>query len=135
MASHELLEHTGEVSLRVRGGTFADVLAEAGRALAKLALRGRPATPTTSWTSVAVESADRESLLVDWLNELIFLAERDRVVPTEFDIREAGETALQARIRGVPVPEPPALVKAATLHRVRVEAVAEGMEADVILDV
>lgn len=134
--SHDLLEHTGEVHLRIRAGSLPELLMEAGRALGELMLRGQPAGPARGrWEPVAVRSADRAALLVDWLNELIFRAERDREVPTEFEVLEAGETQVLARVRGVPVPEPPALVKAATLHRARVEPVAEGMEADVILDI
>ena len=133
--SHELLEHTGEVHLRVRGRTFAELLSEAGRALGELMLRGAPETPTGSWENISVHSADRKALLVDWLNELIYHAESSREVPTQFEMLEADETALRARVRGVSVAEPPALVKAATFHDIRVETLEGGVEADVILDV
>lgn len=61
---------------------------------------------------------------MDWLNELIYRAESGVAVPTEFDVREVGDSAIRARIRSAPVEQSPALVKAATLHGVRVEPVA-----------
>lgn len=133
--SHEFLEHTGEVHLRVQAGSLAELLAEAGRALAGLMLRGGPRTPAGHWKEVEVRSADRAALLVDWLNELIYRADSELEVPTEFEVREAGESGVRARLRGVPVRESPALVKAATLHGAKVQAAAGGFEGDVILDV
>lgn len=134
-ASHEILEHTGELRLRLRAGSWAALLVEGGRALATLALRGRTPGPPGPWHEVAVEAADRGALLVDWLNELIYQAESGTEVPTEFEALEAGELRVTARWRGVAVPEPPVLVKAATLHDVRVERCAAGWEGEVVLDI
>jgi SHS2 domain-containing protein len=82
-----------------------------------------------------VDSTDRAALLVDWLNELVYHAEVEREVAVAFDITRADEHHLRARIGNVPVEQAPALVKAATLHGVRVDAVAGGLEADVLLDI
>jgi SHS2 domain-containing protein len=133
--SHEFLEHTGEVHLHVAATSLAELLAESGRALAGLLLRGRSPSPVGRWEDVEVGSTDRTALLVDWLNELIYRADADREVPVEFELREAGESAVRGRIRGVQVQESPALVKAATLHGAKVETTARGVEGDVILDV
>jgi SHS2 domain-containing protein len=132
---HRFLEHTGEVELQVRAESLADLMAEAGRALATLQLQGRAGGALGVWREVELRATDRVALLVDWLNELIYRAETAREVATEFNVHEAVETVVRAGIRGVRVDQPPALVKAATLHRARVEPVAGGMEADVILDV
>jgi SHS2 domain-containing protein len=134
-ASHQFLEHTGELHLRVRGRFLGEVLSEAGRALAALALRGSPAVPDGAWHEVTVRSSDREALLVDWLNELIYQAESTSEVPTDFEILEVDDRYVRARVRGVVVEQPPALVKAATLHGVTVQPVEGGIQADVVLDV
>jgi SHS2 domain-containing protein len=131
---HRFLEHTGEVRLQVRAASLAGLLAEAGRALAELQLPGG-GQPAAAWRPVEVRSTDRAALLVDWLNELIYRAEVNREVATEFAVEEAMETRLRARVRGVAVEQPPALVKAATLHRARVELIPGGVEAEVVLDV
>jgi SHS2 domain-containing protein len=73
--------------------------------------------------------------LADWLNELVFLAETERWVATDFGIELADDRSVRARVRGVDVERVPGLVKAATLHGLRLEDVPGGMEGEVILDV
>lgn len=131
----ELLEHTAEVRLRVRAPSFAALVAEAGRAVARLALGREPPPPQPRYRELDVRSPDRDALLVDWLNELIWLAETERWVATEFEVRMATDTELQVRLRGVPVEEAPARIKAATFHGLKVTPIAEGLEAEIVLDV
>lgn len=131
----ELLEHTAEVRLRLRGATLADVLAEAGRALARLELGDALPAASGEARLIEVRAADRDALLVDWLNELVFLAEAERWVAVEFEMLEATDVAVRARARGVRTRQAPSRVKAATFHGLDVIAGPEGFEAEVVLDV
>jgi SHS2 domain-containing protein len=135
LPSHEMRQHTSEIELHIRAGSLGDLLAEAGRALADVQLTGADCVPGGPARPIRVSSSDREALLVDWLNELIFLADIDRWVAMDFSIDLAEETEVQARASGVTLEWAPSRVKAATLHRLRVEDVPGGLEADVILDV
>lgn len=134
-ASTEFLEHTAEVRIRVRAASFAALAAEAGRALATIELGSAPALPAGPWRLIEMPAADRGALLVDWLNELIFLAETERWVPVAFQVTGDAETGLRARVRGVPLPEAPARVKAATFSGLEIRPVPGGLEAEVVLDV
>lgn len=135
LPSHEVRQHTSEIELHIRAGTLGDLLAEAGRALAEVELTsadcalGGPARP------IRVSSSDREALLIDWLNELIFLADVDRWVAMDFSIDLAKATEVRARASGVTLQRATSRVKAATLHGLRVRDVPGGLEADLILDV
>jgi SHS2 domain-containing protein len=125
------------VRLRVEGASLADLLAEAGRALAELlAGPGALGAPLSGPAEeVEVRAPDAPALLVDWLNELVFLSETRKRVYTRFEMEEVSEVSIRARVRGM---EPEALrtpVKAATLHEARVETRAEGLCATVVLDV
>ena len=133
--SHRWVDHTAEVQLQVEADSLAGLLAEAGRALGALLLRGHEAEPSGEARTIEVSSVDREALLVDWLNEIVFLAEVERWVAVDFDVSEASETHLKASARGVAVDEPPALVKAATFHGLAVEEREGGLQAEVIFDV
>jgi SHS2 domain-containing protein len=133
--SHEVADHASEVQLRLRAGSLGELLAEAGRALAVIQLGGTARPATGPWRQIEVSSPDRASLLADWLNELVFLAETERWVATDFGIELADERSVRARVRGVDVESVPGLVKAATLHGLRMEDVPGGMEGEVILDV
>lgn len=134
-ASHELLAHTAEVRLRVRGPDFPALAAEAGRALAGLELNGPIPAASGDAREIALTAGDLGALLVDWLNELIYLAETERWVATEFTPQPGGALELRIRARGVPVETAPSLVKAATHHGLDVRRVAGGLEAEVVFDV
>ncbi|NNG14996.1 MAG: archease [Gemmatimonadales bacterium] len=132
---HEFVDHPSEAHILVRGRTLAEVAAEAGLALAGLAL-GEPLPRAMGpWREVDVRSRDRIALLVDWLNELIYLGESERWIPLEFDVLEATTTHIRARMRGVERPESPSLVKAATYHGATLENAGGGLEAHLLLDV
>ena len=133
--SHEIREHTSEIGLHIRAESLADLLAEAGRALATVQLAGANCVPGGAVRSIRVSSPERQLLLVDWLNELIFLADLDHWIALEFEIDSVTDTEVQARASGVTLERRASRVKAATLHGLRVENVAGGLEADLILDI
>ena len=134
-ASHEVLEHVGELELRVRAPDLPGLLREAGVALAAELLRGQAGRPDDGVVLLEVEAADRAALLVDWLNELVYRADAEGRVLTDFDFEHVDEHGLRCRARGVRaaacVP-----VKAATFHGLAVETDADGaLQARVILDI
>jgi SHS2 domain-containing protein len=134
-ASHEVLEHVGELELRLRAPDFPALLGEAGVALAAELLRGQAGGPVGDTVRLELEAGDRAALLVDWLNELVYRADAEGLVLTSFEFDRADEGGVSCRARGVraalAVP-----VKAATYHGLAVEAGADGLlEARVILDI
>ena len=135
LPSHELRQHTSEMELHIRAGSLGDLLAEAGRALGEAQLTGADCVLGGPVRPIRVSSSDRAALLVDWLNELIFLADIDRWVAMDFSIDLAKATEVRARASGVTLQRAPSRVKAATFHGLRVRDVPGGLEADLILDV
>ena len=133
--SHRFVDHTSEIGLQVRAATFGELLAEAARGLARLMLREAPAQAQGEAREIEVSAHDRESLLVDWLNEILFVAETALWIPLEVEVLEASGTRIRARARGVNVEVSPSMVKAATFHGLKVAETAEGFSAEVILDV
>jgi SHS2 domain-containing protein len=133
--SVELVEHPGEVRLRLRAATLGDLAIVAGRALGELELGRSPGPARGPWREVAASGRDREAALVHWLNELIYLAETERWVGVEFVVDRATETEIRMRARGVAVDEAPSRVKAATFHGLRIAPVGNGLEAEIVLDV
>ena len=114
-----------------------------GKTLDELELRalldtdpGRPRAPSPYARNARyLTSLDGFNIKRPAIPAHVFRAERDRWVAVEFEIRHASATHLAARARGVRVTDAPALVKAATLHEVRVDAVPGGVEAHVVLDI
>jgi SHS2 domain-containing protein len=131
-ASHRF-EESDELRLVVRADTLEAVFVEAGRALAELANGERPASGEP--IEITVEARDPAGLLVEWLNELIYRAESEGWLGREFAVLQVSPGTLRIRARGAPWPERSFPVKAATLDRTRVTETAQGVVAEVTLDV
>jgi SHS2 domain-containing protein len=134
---HGFTEHTGEVRLEVAASSREELFAEAGRALAELML-GEPREPALDPApehAVEVRAGDRAALLVEWLNELIYLSEIHKQVFTRFRVEHVDEKRVRAVVAGVSPETLQTAVKAATLHGVSVELRDGRWRASVVLDV
>lgn len=128
-------DHPGEVRLRIEATTLAGVFEEAARALAELMLGQGGSEPPGPDETVHVEAADAASLLVNWLNELVFLSETKKRIYTQVSVMAVTERQVEAKLRGVYPESLRTEVKAATLHGLRLEHVAGLYSATVVLDV
>jgi SHS2 domain-containing protein len=88
--------------------------------------------------SVEITAGEGEELLVNWLNEILFLFDSRGFLPAEFIIEQATENRIRARILGEPFdPERHPIdreIKAATYHQLRLEHGEKGWLARVYLD-
>jgi SHS2 domain-containing protein len=128
--SYEWVEHTSELELHAEGPTPERVLHAAMNALAEL-LDGAEGPPAVR--EVELHARDRAGLLVRWLEELVFLAEKDGFVPEEAEL-VARDSSLEATVRGR-TSDPRPLVKAITYHDLEFAPVGDGWRARVVLDV
>ena len=117
------LEHTADRALRVWGEGLPDLLVGAARGMCSLMGDLEELTPD-AWRVIRVEADDSEALLVEWLNELLFLVEQEGLLFLEFRIQSvrdpveaaAGGAALVANVGGAFAPVTRAHIKAATYH-------------------
>ncbi len=133
MKAFEEIEHTADLAFRAYGRDPAELFANAARGMFTLQGGGLP--PPERERRVAVEGVDRESLLVNWLNELLYLQERHGEVYSEFKIEEMAATKLRARVRGGVREEMRRRIKAVTFHDLQVKQTPEGWQATLVLDV
>lgn len=93
----------------------------------------------TETREIRVEAEDRESLLVEWLNETIYLIETEGLIFSCFSIEQMTDTTLQAKVVGEQLDETrhdlKTQVKAVTYHDLKVEKTDFGWFAQVIFDV
>lgn len=132
----EELEHTSEVGLRIHADAPEQLFACAARAMFGL-LRVAPDRRRPPQTHhVRLESMDGESLLVDWLSELLYLYETTGALYTDCTVTRWAHTRLEADVVGHPPLAPPAVhVKAVTYHQLRLQADAGGWTAQVYFDI
>ena len=132
----EELGHTSEVGLRVRADAPEQLFACAARAMFGL-LRVAPDTARPAHQHlVTIDSMDGESLMVDWLSELLYLHETTGAIFHQANVLRWTATHLEAQITGHPPLEPPAIqVKAVTYHQLLIQANADGWTAQVYFDI
>lgn len=130
--SRRLVEHVGEVELALASPTEEGVFAEAAAAFREL-VDGSPTGGEPFRREVVLRAEEPALLLVDWLNELLFLAEVERFVPEVVERIELTD-GLSATVLGVRG-RPRHLVKGATLNGLELTCDAEGWHGHVVLDV
>ena len=125
---YELLEHTADVGIRARGPTLEAAFEQATEGLADvlgtLAPGWSPGKSGPGETvAVQVAAGDPGGLLVDWLNEVLWLREVRQAKLTGVRVERVGDGTAAGWVAfsgDGPAPDG-TFVKAVTYHRLRVE--------------
>jgi SHS2 domain-containing protein len=153
MGSFEILDHTADVGIRAQGASLEELFEQASRGLAEIIGIWHPASPPERESrgheeqiEIDLEARDLGGLLVDWLGEIVYLADvKERSLTyvqaeavSEPDEAEAGGWTAAGRFwlepRAGEQPEGTA-VKAITYHRLQVAPTPTGWMAEVYIDV
>ncbi|MBI5076918.1 archease [Candidatus Falkowbacteria bacterium] len=136
MKSFQILEHPTDLKIKVRGRTLAELFKNAGLALFR-SIDSRELLPKAAgeWREIRVESADQESLLVDWLNELIGIHEVEKENYFNIEILKLTKNSVKTKIRGIASMADRFDVKAATYHDLEIKKNKGGFEAVVLFDI
>ena len=130
--SYRWLEHTAEVELEIEASSEEVVFVAALRALAQLVGDDRRAERVSR--ELKVDARERAVLLLEWLDELVYLVETEGLVAEDVERIELSDGGLVAIVpchRG----DPRHLVKGATYHHLAFERSGAGFRATVVLDV
>jgi SHS2 domain-containing protein len=137
MGTHRLLEHTADMGIEASGETLEELFAQAAYGLLEI-IAGTPEALCREEKIVTVEGEDSEELLVNWLNEILYLFEIKRFFPLDFEIEEVRGKRVLARVRGEPFdPQRHPVereVKAVTYHQLRLEKTDGLWQARVYVD-
>ena len=98
MVDYELISHTADIGIRVKGATLKalflnaaeatfDVIAEAKKPLGALGLAERRALNAREF-SIALKAPNIQELFVRWLSELVSLSDAKDVHFIRFDIKD-----------------------------------------------
>jgi SHS2 domain-containing protein len=129
----EEVDHTADIAVHVWGRDLAELFANAAYGMAHL-LADVDIVPTVKET-IELQAEDVESLLVDWLSELLFLGERDNVVFTAIDKLQVTPNRLHADIQGGPIQERHRHIKAVTFSELHIIQKNTGYETVIVFDV
>ncbi len=130
-------DHPSDLELNVRGRTLKELFAEAARGLIEYTRPPAVSGPLDR-RPVNLTAADREELLVTWLDEIIYLLETGFLPELPISIDRLTENELETSLPGRPVGPGEASagteVKAATYHQLSIHRSGKLWQARVILD-
>jgi SHS2 domain-containing protein len=130
----EEIEHTADWAIRVSAPSAAELFRRAALGLYHLAGMRLTATPRHE-RRLQLTGVDWESLLVAWLNELLFLQEHEGLAYDEIRIVAVDREVLQAELGGGRVIAWTRDIKAVTFHNLHVEEGPAGWRATIVFDV
>jgi len=134
----EVFEHTADLGLRARAEDVDGLFAEMARALFSVIVEDKDRVRPIQEKSVRISGDELDFLLFDWLGELLYIFESERLLLSEFDVR-VSDRGLEAACRGEPMNRTRHCmgheVKAVTYHGLKVERAVDGWLAEVILDI
>src|SRR5262249_19519344 len=137
---YEVFAHTADIGLRVRAANLNELFTDAAKGLFSLILCNLDDVRQNDKVHFVVPGSEDQYdlLLFDWLNELLFTFDSQRMVLVEFDL-EVTPTGLVARAQGELLdPVRHRLdheVKAITYHGLKVALQSNGWMAEVIVDI
>ncbi len=131
----EEIDHTADWALRARGPDRRALFEHAAQGMLSL-LGGKPADAITTRRQIVLTAPDYETLLVDWLTELLYMMEDGSMLISSVQVHRVEDLSLEAEVEGGPPREPPGKhIKAVTYHLLAIRQTAQGYETVIVFDV
>lgn len=130
-----IVEHTADWALLVRGRDLAELFRHAAVGLARLLAGDLAAVPKDMQREIQLEAYDAEGLLVEWLGELAYWAEREGLVFPLIEHLEVAPDRLTGRVRGGCALELQKHIKAVTYHDLAIREQDGKLEVTIVFDV
>lgn len=134
----EVLEHTADIGFRASAPSETAMLEQAALALVSIALEMEDVEPRQVFP-IAASGEDLESLLVNWLSEVLYYLDGEHVALCRFEVR----TLEDGRVTGQAWGEPrdpqrhraKLVVKGVTYHQLAIRKEAGAWTCEVFLDI
>jgi len=138
MKRYEQFPHTADIGVRVFGKDLKELFENAAFAMFDIIADLEGMTGKTTET-FKVEAADDESLLVAWLDELLYIFYTKQLIFYKFTIDELEGGKLRASAIGRPIAANrnrlKTEIKAATYSDLKINKIADGYSVEIIFDV
>jgi SHS2 domain-containing protein len=134
----EILEHMADIGFRAQAASLAGLFESAAEALAGIAMETGDIVPRESY-SLAAQGDSVETLLVNWLSEVVYYIDGKGLAMGRFKVRELDAH----RVRGTAYGEPrdpvrhPArlIIKGVTYHQLKIGQQGHCWYCEVYLDI
>ena len=134
----EIIDHAADVGIIAYGTDVEELFSNAALALFSLITEPERVEEKLH-LNLEVSSEDTDSLLIEWLNELIYFFDAKHMLFNRFDIGNVTHNELKATCYGEgfdPMKHKIKIgVKAATYHMLKLDKNGDGYRARIILDI
>ncbi len=130
----EEIEHTADWALRVRGQNLTDLFRNAALGMLSL-LEIEPAPGKMESRSFELKEEDTETLLVSWLEELLYPLEVENAAVVDFQVEVLEKVQLKATIELKEIASIKKEIKAVTFNELDIRALESGYETIIVFDV
>ena len=134
MENYQFLEHPSDIKIRASGKSLPEVIIHAAEAM--MAFLYDPSSEVTTKISenVTVEAESLESLLVNWLSDILWFSSTLHSKSVEYQIREFNKNKIVAQIIFTPS-QAQDDIKAVTYHDLKISQEDHYWVADVVFDI
>src|SRR6266849_6363403 len=136
--TYEVFDHTADIGIHAFGHTLPELFIHAAKGMESLMVAPEQVHESVT-REIAVEGHDVVSLMIAWLNELVFLFDTEYLLFRTFEIGAFTETSLLGNASGelydAQRHDLSSAVKAVTWHEAAVERTNEGYKARIIFDI
>lgn len=136
--SYVIIDHTADIGISVSGRTYKELFESAAAGLFGVIADSQNIQPKIS-LPINISAGDMESLLVRWLNELLYLWDTEHLLFNKFSITSINKRQLKADCGGEKFNSRRHNlhrdVKAATYHMLKVQKDKSGYFVTIILDI
>ena len=139
---YEYLDHTADIKFLAYGKTLEEVFENSALAMFNVIIDTEKVSGNIK-RAIFLKSPDLESLLVDWLSEILYIFEVDEIVFREFQVEnireEEGEYSITAQAEGekyYPESHPfETEIKAVTYNQLEITKTSDGWKAQIVVDI
>ena len=134
----EIIDHTADIGVIAYGADFKQVFANAASGLFSL-IADLDDVKEDTQREIELSTEDEDFLLVEWLNELIYIFDVEHIIFSRFEIDDLTSNKIKARCFGEELKHGKYTlkreIKAATYHMMRIHKDNSGYSVQVIFDV
>jgi SHS2 domain-containing protein len=134
----ETFEHTADLGLRVTAASREELFVEAARGLFSIMVTDLDTVQPVVRRSYTIPGVEDDYLLFDWLNELLYTFESEKLLLSQFDVSIASgrlQASASGEVMDLQRHRMEHEVKAITYHGLRVEHTDSAWLAEVIVDI
>lgn len=130
---YEEIDHTADLALKVWGKDFYDLLENAAAGMYDLmGIRNKPGSNAEN--SFQIKRDQKESILVDFLSECLYLAEVEHQRFTTFSFKES-DKEITVKAQGNEIKAIDRNIKAVTFHDLEIKETSDGLKTTITFDV